>query len=166
MTKTAVYFFNYWLEQLMLPFRTANAALWRLCFYCIGTEWGPCTSVPFEVWPICLSVQTKTSGTLGSRLGSGGSWVLAVSQEIVIRRSGPETAAGLGRIGLYMMFPGGQRIFNPRCFSSTLGEWRAGKRLCIIRPGFVFQFHSQGKSVSLSLGFLVQKMRDSCFAEL
>lgn len=144
MTKTAVYFFNYWLEQLMLPFGTANAAFWRLCFYCRGLccDWVRPLHLwmPFEVWPICLSIQAKTLGTLGSPWGSRGSRVLVVSQETEIRRSGPETAAGLGRIGLYMMFPRGQRIFNPRCFSSTLGEWKAERRLCVMRPGFVFRF--------------------------
>lgn len=46
MTKTSVYFFNCWLEQLMLPFGMANAAFWRLCFYSRGPccDWRPCTS--------------------------------------------------------------------------------------------------------------------------
>lgn len=158
MTKTAVYFFNYWLEQLMLPFRAANAAFWRLCFYCRGLccDWVRALHLwtPSEVWPICLSVHANTLGILGSRWRSGGSRVLVVSQETEIRRHGPETAAVLGRIGLYVMFPGGQRIFDPRCFSSPLGEWKAEKRLCIIRPGFVFRFYSWGKLVSLSLGWL------------
>lgn len=41
-----------------------------------------------------------------------------VSQETEIRRSGPETAAGLGRIGLCVMGLRGQRKFNPRYFSN------------------------------------------------
>lgn len=78
-------FFNYWLEQLILPFGTANAAFWRLCFYCRGLccDWVRALHLwmSFEVWPICLSAQAKTLGTLGSPPGSGGSRVLVVSPE-------------------------------------------------------------------------------------
>lgn len=42
----------------------------------------------------------------------GNSMVLIMSQRIEIRRSGPESAGALGRIGLYVMLTRGQGMYN------------------------------------------------------
>ena len=135
-------FFNCWLERLMLPFGTANAAFWRLCFYSRGPccDWRPCTSecslrcslfsVPLSAWQNRRGLQALFREARDHRCWLG-------AREL---RSG-----GVG-----------QKV-------QGRGKQRRSQTSQFIRPESTFQFHVQGQSFSLRLDFVIQKVLDSHF---
>lgn len=67
----------------------------------VVTEWRPCTAeCPVRCSLSPVSAQPEPSATLPSLQESGRSLVLTMSQGTEIRRSGPESAGELGRLGL------------------------------------------------------------------
>ena len=143
MTKTAVYFFKCWLEQLMLPFGMANAAFWRLCFYSRGPccDWRPCTSewslrcslfsAPLPAWQNLWGLQA-----VFREAGDHGCWLGARE----LRERG---------VGQKVQGPGKQKLTD-----FTVHQTRV-----------YIPVHLQGQSFSLRLDFVMQKALDSHFQE-
>lgn len=120
---------------------------------CVVTEGRPCTAkCPLRC---SLSACVSSSRNIRDTGLSSGKWRITImSQGTEIRRSGPESASELGRMGLCMMFLRGQRMFKSQMLFQPPQENEKQKRVQTsqsISRGFTFQFHLPGQPISLSL---------------